>query len=946
MAELGRTKYRFANLGIALVCLLLIALVWIATMDRIGFERGQEVEAAENRNATLAIVLEEQTIRTLKGTDQVLRFVRHEYERTGVRPDVQKLVDEGALDDSLFGQIVITDERGTVGAQGDSAARRDYFQALRAYTTDDLFIGKSAFDPVTGKGAIPIGRRMNKPDGSFAGVVSATVNPVYFTRIYQQANLGEHGMVAMVGLDGLVRARQVGSQSTFGEDMRGSPLLAEHAKAREGNFVSDARMDDVPRFYSYRTLREFPLIVSVGTSVAETLRAFEDHRRIYLGGAAFATAFILILGAGAAAALARQRRVLESFERSDARFRATFDQAFVGMMQVAIDGRPLQVNKTICTMLGYSEEELLARSVRDLIHPEDRPAGGDFAAGGGLEDSLPAGDDGSNPGGIEKRLVRKDGVIVWANTATTLVRDAHGKPDFFVNVILDITEFKRVDRMKNEFVSTVSHELRTPLTSIRGSLGVIAGGIGGQLPEAVKKLVDIAKNNCERLIRLINDILDTEKIASGKMRFDLKVLALKPLIAETLQANEGFAKQSNVTLKLHAPDDPLRVNIDSDRLNQVVTNLISNAVKFSPPGGAVEVGITRVLGERVRVEIRDHGPGIPEEFQSRIFQKFSQADSSDQRQKGGTGLGLNISMAIIERMGGTIGFSTAPGEGATFHFELPEWKDQVATLPPARPRRTERPCVLVCEDDPDIARLIEMMLDKAGYDADLAFTAAAGKALATSRPYAVMTVDIRLPDGDGITLVRALRHEERSRHLPIVIVSAVADRDRVQFDSEALTISDWLGKPIDENRLILAVRHAIEGAEKERPRILHVEDDLDIQRIIAAIGGDFATFEFAATLEEARARLLIWKFDIVLLDLHLPDGSGWKLVAEVEAQDPPPAIVVFSASDVTAAESARVAAVLIKSETSNEELLATLRRVLESRTMPAPAQSAEQEPGR
>jgi PAS domain S-box-containing protein len=232
----------------------------------------------------------------------------------------------------------------------------------------------------------------------------------------------------------------------------------------------------------------------------------------------------------------------------------------------------------------------------------------------------------------------------------------------FFSLGTDITELRRIDRMKTEFVSTVSHELRTPLTSIRGSLGLISGGVAGELPEAVKSLVGIAKNNCERLIRLINDILDSEKIESGKLRLDLQVVDIRQLVQQALAANEGFAGQHSVRLVMRAPETPLHVRIDSDRMTQVLTNLLSNAVKFSPAGSPVEVRLSRTA-QKVRVEVVDVGPGIPDEFSARIFQKFSQADSSDTRQKGGTGLGLNISRALVEKMGGTIGFSSKAGVG-------------------------------------------------------------------------------------------------------------------------------------------------------------------------------------------------------------------------------------------------------------------------------------------
>jgi len=495
----------------------------------------------------------------------------------------------------------------------------------------------------------------------------------------------------------------------------------------------------------------------------------------------------------------------------------------------------------------------------------------------------------------------------------------------FYVLATDVTALKHVDRIKSEFVSTVSHELRTPLTSIRGSLGLIAGGVGGQLPAAVKSLVEIAKNNCERLIRLINDILDIEKIESGKMQLDLQVMGLKPLLVQALEANEGFGAGKNVSLRLYCPDETLQVLADSDRLTQVVTNLLSNAMKFSQPGETVEVHVSRA-GLGVRVEVRDRGPGIPDEFRKRIFQKFSQADSSDTRQVAGTGLGLNISRAIVERLGGHIGFESEAGVGTTFFFELPLSTEHQE--PPVAAPDGGRPRILVCEDDRDIAHLIGLMLNKGGFEVDRAYTAAMALAFLETTPYAAMTVDLELPDQDGITLIHTLRRQAHTRDLPIVVVSASASEGQLQCNNLPLNVSDWLDKPIDENQMVLTLRRAIGLMSQSKPRILHIEDDFDTQRITAAIAQDFAVFEFAASPGEARARLREHRFDLVLLDLALRGGSGWDVLADIEALGNPPPVVVFSATALKPAEAARFAAVLLKAQTSNTELLQTLQRVL------------------
>jgi signal transduction histidine kinase len=181
----------------------------------------------------------------------------------------------------------------------------------------------------------------------------------------------------------------------------------------------------------------------------------------------------------------------------------------------------------------------------------------------------------------------------------------------------------------------------------------------------------IAERSSERLILLVNDILDTERLESGKMRFELKVMELRALVERAVESMEGYAREHRVPLSVSAPQDPILANVDADRFIQVMTNLLSNAVKFSPAEAPVEVALARTAEGHARIEVRDRGPGIPKEFQPRIFQRFSQADSSSSRQKGGTGLGLSIAKAIVEHLGGTIGYRTHPGAGCTFFVQLP-----------------------------------------------------------------------------------------------------------------------------------------------------------------------------------------------------------------------------------------------------------------------------------
>jgi signal transduction histidine kinase len=248
--------------------------------------------------------------------------------------------------------------------------------------------------------------------------------------------------------------------------------------------------------------------------------------------------------------------------------------------------------------------------------------------------------------------------------------DRAGVQTGIIKMVRDITDVRKADRLKREFVAVVSHELRTPLTSIRGSLGLVNGGTAGALPEKARKLVDIAYRNSDRLATLINDILDIDKIESGKLALCNERHSLLALVQQAIEAHSGYAHECDVSVTLQDGTLDTRVEVDANRLLQVMANLLSNASKFSPRRAIVEVDI-ELRGERVRVSVRDRGPGIPEEFRPYMFQKFSQVDGSDSRTKPGTGLGLAICKGLIERMHGNIDYQPQDGGGTVFFFELP-----------------------------------------------------------------------------------------------------------------------------------------------------------------------------------------------------------------------------------------------------------------------------------
>jgi PAS domain S-box-containing protein len=275
--------------------------------------------------------------------------------------------------------------------------------------------------------------------------------------------------------------------------------------------------------------------------------------------------------------------------------------------------------------------------------------------------------------GYEKRewtFIRKNRSRFPVNAIITPLRDARGAVTGFLGVIEDITLAHEVDRVKSEFTAVVSHELRTPLTSIRGSLGLILGAMSSSLSVKVRDLLEIAQSNCERLLLLVNDILDIEKFSAGQMRFEVQVLPLADVVRQAVEANEGYARKLNVQMELAACPPEWCVGVDPDRFIQVMANLLSNAAKYSPAGGTVRVWCES-RAELLRITVHDDGPGIPADYRDHVFERFSQADSSATRAKGGTGLGLYIARRFVEHMHGRIGFDSEAGGGSSFWIELP-----------------------------------------------------------------------------------------------------------------------------------------------------------------------------------------------------------------------------------------------------------------------------------
>lgn len=533
---------------------------------------------------------------------------------------------------------------------------------------------------------------------------------------------------------------------------------------------------------------------------------------------------------------------------------------------------------------------------------------------------------GDNIQGLELLLHHKNNTIRDVVIYAQRITNSDGLILGAVAVIHDVTELKKTQKLKNEFVSIVSHELRTPLTSIRGSIGLLISGVLGSFSEKADNLLKIANNNCERLLVLINDILDIEKIEAGKMDFELKLADLNSIVDEAVAVNKMYADKFAVDLKVILTTSPVSVYVDSGRLMQVLANLISNACKFSPEHGTVTVTV-KEMNANVRVSISDNGPGIPEEFQTRIFQKFSQADSSDTRGKGGTGLGLNISKIIIDKLGGNLGFTSHQSLGSTFYFDLPISQNIHALIQSQSAddiNITRR--LLVCEDDPAQSGYLKALLEPAGFIVDVAETISKARQLLTQHTYEALLLDLIMPDQDGIAFIRELRAHDNTKDLHIIVVSVIAETGKSVLNGDAVSVIDWMDKPIDLNKILTSIHRIKNKNNLSLPRILHIEDNTDIQQVVGMMLDQYAIVSTANNLHQARDMLEKNCYDLFILDLVLPDGNGIDILPLLAQYHSP--VLVFSDMQLNKQHAHYVSQALMKSSSSNETLLNTILHLL------------------
>ncbi len=567
------------------------------------------------------------------------------------------------------------------------------------------------------------------------------------------------------------------------------------------------------------------------------------------------------------------------------------DSVTDGICGLDRNGNVSFANPAAARLLGAPADTLTGIQVHELLHgaaPRDGRCGEDcILRAAAVEPSSTSG---------EENFFRVDGSSFPAEYTLTPIR-GQGRYSGSVLSFRDISQRYALDQLKDEFISTVSHELRTPLTSIRGALGLLTSGILGDVNEKAANLLRIALTNSDRLVRLINDILDLERIQSGREPLAFRGVQLADIVKQAIEDMQPMADAAGVKL-IH---DATKVEViaDPDRMLQVVTNLLSNAVKFSPPNSPVSVmlrpGVTGVI-----LSVIDHGRGIPADKLETIFGRFQQVDASDARQKGGTGLGLAICRTIVLQHSGRIWAERNPVRGSTFRIFLPyEPAPAVSSGQPAEPE-TGHGTVVLADANPESRPRLAAQLARHGYSVVQAATVEQTLSAARQGAQAIL-LDTALDGMNGWEILPQLRRLESASRTPVVLLSV----DDPESESELPEGAEgWVTKPSQDDRLLTELARVLCGTG-DKARILIVEDDRDLARVIGEVfSRDAISVEMAHSLQETIAACSAFNPHLMVLDIGLPDGDGFNVVDWLRqhkslARLP---LVVYSGQDLSESE--------------------------------------------
>ena len=839
--------------GGAILALCGIVLLWFGVLRSLSVEREQALRGAAQNTANLARAFEENIVRSIKAVDQTLLYVRSSHEKNPAGFDISAWARSTQAVTDLAFQIALIDRDGFMAASNLAQpgtrldlSDREHFRFHVNNPRDELFISKPVLGRQSNKWSIQLTRKLIAADGSFDGVVVASLDRQYLVRFYDAVDLGTNGVVLLVGLDGIVRARgaRSGDGAVAGQtSMVGSNLLAAYANAPSGTYITASKLDGVTRVFAYRKVRDYPLLVSVGIAEAEVLATYEANRRSY---ALLAFVLSAVLTAVAALLFLRQMRL----DRARAQLRtseagyadksrllaATLENMSQGILMVDAEGGVRVCNQHAIEQLGLSGDLMRRPSRLPGITGWVRWREGE-AAEAAPSNFLQA-DVWPNPADGRPEITEYMGPhgVVLEIAGTRLpdrgmvytCTDISRRQEYEATLRAARDAANAAVRVKSEFLANMSHEIRSPTSALVGVLELLRET---ELDPDQSRMAGMVHNSALTLMGVLNNILDFSKIEAGALTMVTEPVNLRELVDVLNQPHAIAASRKGLLLRSEvALDVPGQVEADPLRLRQILNNLLSNAVKFTA-AGEIALSVERVVNGAahwLRFAVRDTGPGMTENVVARLFEPFMQADASTTRDFGGTGLGLCISLRLAQLAGGTLSISSEVGRGSVFALELPlvvasaPEAEAAATriVPPAALALTGT--VLLVDDDPANRWLSQRQLETLGLRVDVAENGEVALTMLRQSRYDLLVTDCHMPRMDGVELTRAVRADAEAWRGAMPIIGLTADVTQAQREHCQEAGMTYVAiKPVGRVELARLATLCLAGAIPVPPELSH-----------------------------------------------------------------------------------------------------------------------------
>jgi PAS domain S-box-containing protein len=790
--------------------------------------RAMTIDSAYQVSQNLSSTLEVEIRRDLETYALSLEAVANGLKMPELATLSPKLRDAMLFDNSArapqYGSILVIGENGklkfasTARLQpGTDFSDREFFTRHRDDPDLGIRISAPYYQALDGDALLVLSRRLNHPDGSFAGVVTGALRLKYVEQLFNSIKSDNGTWITLSMTDGTIIARAPHRDGDIGHSIKNSSVFAHFVSARAGQFESPSGQNPDPRLYVYKQVGDMPLLIWVSVLKGEVLVDWW-HKALIV--CALVACFVVLVGAIGwmlQCELARRARAERLARENQERYRLLADNSS-DLIALTRDGETVYVSPAARRLYGCEPEELLGTRIEDRVHPDDLPA-------------LEAAAEEVRAKGealVVYRCRNKKGELISVEASWRSSPGSAGQSSGLVIVARDVTQRVRneealraakehadaANRAKSSFLAHMSHEIRTPMNGILGMNHLLmATGLDPEQHDYARTIGDSAS----LLLRIIDDILDESKLEAGKVEIEYADFDLDKTLDDVVSILRPRAAQKDVPLGMTV--DPSACGWfrgDAVRLRQVLLNIAGNAVKFTDRGRVdIKVTVPRALGDTavLRFEVADTGIGIAPDAQSSLFEKFTQADVSISRRFGGTGLGLAISKQLVELMGGMIGFSSVPGEGSLFCFEIPlERVEAQAKVSEAATGLTAGALlgaldVLIAEDNKVNQQVAHLIISHAGHRADLVDNGRQAVEAAQAKDYDVILMDLQMPELDGIAAAKEIRNlPGRAGQVPIIALTSHA-MSGMREEVLAAGMDDYVSKPFDAATLVAKLQH-------------------------------------------------------------------------------------------------------------------------------------------